>query len=182
MFDIGWGELVVIGIVALIAIGPKELPGVLRSMGHWMGKIRRMASEFQGQFNEAMREAEMTDIKKSVDELNATASSMTNFDPLAEAKQQVDDAFNIKTDNPPPDAASAAPAPSAPAVTETSAVVEMPAPAQEPAPVMTAAPQASFTPQASSTLLPDTDAYVPLQEPAPAGQTPPKKAGGAQPA
>ncbi len=50
MFDIGWSELVVIGVVALIAIGPKELPGVLRSMVHWMGKVRRMASEFHDQF------------------------------------------------------------------------------------------------------------------------------------
>ena len=59
MFDIGWGELLLIGIVALIAIGPKELPGVLRTLGQWMAKLRRMASEFQGQFQEAMREAEM---------------------------------------------------------------------------------------------------------------------------
>jgi sec-independent protein translocase protein TatB len=64
MFDIGWGELVVIGIVALIAIGPKELPTVLRTLGQYMGKVRRMANEFQGQFQEAMREAEMADLKK----------------------------------------------------------------------------------------------------------------------
>ena len=64
MFDIGWSELVVIAVVALIAIGPKELPGVLRTVGQYMGKIRRMASEFQGQFQEAMREAEMADLKK----------------------------------------------------------------------------------------------------------------------
>ena len=69
MFDIGWGELVVIGVVALIAIGPKELPTVLRTVGQWMGKIRRMATEFQGQFQEAMREAEMADLKKQADEL-----------------------------------------------------------------------------------------------------------------
>ena len=48
MFDIGWSELVVIAVVALIAIGPKELPGVLRMVGQWMGKARKMASEFQG--------------------------------------------------------------------------------------------------------------------------------------
>ena len=66
MFDIGWSELVVIAVVALIAIGPKELPAVLRTVGQYMGKIRRMASEFQGQFQEAMREAEMADLKKSV--------------------------------------------------------------------------------------------------------------------
>ena len=58
MFDIGGSELVVIAVVALIAIGPKELPGVLRMVGQWMGKARKMAAEFQGQFQEAMREAE----------------------------------------------------------------------------------------------------------------------------
>ena len=90
MFDIGWSELVVIGVVALIAIGPKELPGVLRAVGQYMGKVRRMASEFQGQFTEAMREAEMADLKKQVDEMTDTAKSYTNFDPLAEVKSQVD--------------------------------------------------------------------------------------------
>ena len=54
MFDIGWSELVVIGVVALIAIGPKELPTVLRTLGQYMGKLRRMASEFQAQFQEAI--------------------------------------------------------------------------------------------------------------------------------
>ena len=46
MFEIGWSELLLIGIVALIAIGPKELPTVLRTLGQWMSKLRRMASEF----------------------------------------------------------------------------------------------------------------------------------------
>ena len=79
MFDIGWGELLVIGIVALVVIGPKELPGVLRMLGQGMTKIRRMASEFQGQFQEAMREAEMHDIKKQVDD---AARGLTSYDPL----------------------------------------------------------------------------------------------------
>ena len=90
MFDIGWSELVVIGVVALIAIGPKELPAVLRTVGQYMGKVRRMASEFQGQFNEAMREAEMADLKTQVDEMTDTAKSFTNFDPLAEVKSGID--------------------------------------------------------------------------------------------
>jgi sec-independent protein translocase protein TatB len=82
MFDIGWSELLVIGVVALIAIGPKELPGVLRSVGHWMGKIRSMASEFQGQFQEAMREAEMSDLKKHADDLNSVTKALTSgLDP-----------------------------------------------------------------------------------------------------
>jgi sec-independent protein translocase protein TatB len=84
MFDIGWGELVLIGIVALIAIGPKELPTVLRSLGQWMGKIKRMANEFQGQFQEALREAEMSDLKKEAEELTSSLSDATKWDPLAD--------------------------------------------------------------------------------------------------
>jgi len=90
MFDIGWSELVVIAVVALIAIGPKELPAVLRTVGQYMGKIRRMASEFQGQFQEAMREAEMADLKKSVDEMTDVAKGFSDFDPLASVKKEVD--------------------------------------------------------------------------------------------
>src|SRR6476619_3580588 len=90
MVDIGWSELVVIAVVALIAIGPKELPAVLRTVGQYMGKIRRMASEFQGQFHEAMREAEMADIKKSVDEMTDVAKGFSDFDPLASVKKEVD--------------------------------------------------------------------------------------------
>ena len=90
MFDIGWSELVVIAVVALIAIGPKELPGVLRMVGQWMGKARKMAAEFQGQFQEAMREAEMADLKKHVDEMADAAKGFTDFDPLASVKKEVD--------------------------------------------------------------------------------------------
>jgi sec-independent protein translocase protein TatB len=78
MFDISWGKLVIIGVVALLVIGPKELPAVLRQLGQWMAKIRRMASEFQGQFQEAMREAEMTDLKKQFDD--TTSSLQSTFD------------------------------------------------------------------------------------------------------
>ena len=93
MFDIGWGELVVIGIVALIAIGPKELPTVLRTLGQYMGKVRRMASEFQGQFQEAMREAEMADLKKQAEDLKSSVSDLTSFDPMASTKKEIESAF-----------------------------------------------------------------------------------------
>jgi sec-independent protein translocase protein TatB len=89
MFDIGWSELVVIGVVALIAIGPKELPGALRTFGQWMGKVRRMAAEFQGQFQEAMREAEMADIKKQVDEMTTAAQDFTSYDPMTEVRKEI---------------------------------------------------------------------------------------------
>ncbi|HET7849096.1 MAG TPA: Sec-independent protein translocase protein TatB [Pseudolabrys sp.] len=96
MFDIGWGELVVIGIVALIAIGPKELPTVLRTLGQYMAKIRSMASEFQGQFQEALREAEMADLKKHADDLNAAVSDIGSFDPVASTQKQLESALEDK--------------------------------------------------------------------------------------
>jgi sec-independent protein translocase protein TatB len=95
MFDIGWSELVVIAVVALIAIGPKELPGVLRMVGQWMGKARKMASEFQGQFNEAMREAEMADLKKSFDEVKEAATGFTSGNIMTSLQKDVSDAMQI---------------------------------------------------------------------------------------
>ena len=90
MFSIGWGEFLIIGIVALLVIGPKELPAVLRSIGQWTTKLRRMASEFQGQFQEAMREAEVADLKKEVDEMTAQAKSYTEFDPIGDVRKELD--------------------------------------------------------------------------------------------
>jgi sec-independent protein translocase protein TatB len=87
MFDISWTEFLLIGVVALIVIGPKELPGVMRTMGQWTRKIRGMAADFQGQFQEAMREAEMTDLKKQVDDM---ASDLTNLDPLKSVREDVE--------------------------------------------------------------------------------------------
>ena len=87
MFDISWSEFLVIGVVALIVIGPKELPGVLRTLGQYTRKVRRMASEFQNQFQEAMREAEMADLKKQVDDM---ASDIKNYDPLKDVRSDVE--------------------------------------------------------------------------------------------
>jgi sec-independent protein translocase protein TatB len=96
MFDIGWSELLVIGVVALIAIGPKELPGVLRMVGQWMGKARRMAAEFQGQFQEALREAEMADLKKSFDEVREAASGFSPTGVISSLQRDVDKALDIE--------------------------------------------------------------------------------------
>ena len=95
MFDIGWSEFVLIAVVALIAIGPKELPGVLRALGQWMGKARKMAAEFQSQFQEAMREAEMADLKKSFDEVREAASGLTSGNIMTSLHKDVTDAFKI---------------------------------------------------------------------------------------
>ncbi|HEX5007872.1 MAG TPA: Sec-independent protein translocase protein TatB, partial [Hyphomonadaceae bacterium] len=93
--DIGWSELVVIAVVALIAIGPKELPGVLRMVGQWMGKARKMAAEFQGQFQEAMREAEMADLKKSFDEVKDVATGLSPANVMTSLQKDVSDALQI---------------------------------------------------------------------------------------
>ncbi|WP_029584430.1 Sec-independent protein translocase protein TatB [Bradyrhizobium sp. URHD0069] len=95
MFDIGWSELVVIAVVALIAIGPKELPGVLRMVGQWMSKARKMAAEFQGQFQEAMREAEMADLKKSFDEVKDTATGFASGNVMTSLEKDVSNALRI---------------------------------------------------------------------------------------
>jgi sec-independent protein translocase protein TatB len=120
MFDIGWSELVVIAVVALIAIGPKELPGVLRMIGQWMGKARKMASEFQGQFQEAMREAEMADLKKSFDEVKEAATGFTSGNLMTSLEKDVSKALDVDVlDKPPaPPMETAAMPPAVPATPE----------------------------------------------------------------
>jgi sec-independent protein translocase protein TatB len=119
MFDIGGSELVVIAVVALIAIGPKELPGVLRMIGQWMGKARKMAAEFQGQFQEAMREAEMADLKKSFDEVKEAASGFTGGNLMTSLQKDFGAALPIDGID-------------KPAMSETPAISETDTPAIEP--------------------------------------------------
>jgi sec-independent protein translocase protein TatB len=101
MFDIGWSEIAVIAVVALIAIGPKELPGVLRMVGQWMGKARKMASEFQGQFQEAMREAEMADLKKTFDDVKDTATGFASNNIMTSLQKDVSESLRIDDLNKP---------------------------------------------------------------------------------
>jgi sec-independent protein translocase protein TatB len=96
MFDIGWSEFAVIAVVALIAIGPKELPGVLRMVGQWIGKARKMAGEFQGQFQEAMREAEMADLKKSFDEVKEAASGFSTGNIMTSLESNANSALGVE--------------------------------------------------------------------------------------
>src|SRR5262245_5386786 len=152
MFDIGWSELLVIGVVALIFIGPKELPTVLRTVGQWVTKIRRMASEFQSQFHEAMREAEMADLKKQVDDLGNTTSNLTSFDPIGSVRKELEGVFDDKskaspdttsTATPPATpAADAPPVPPSPSVEQSAAApASEPAPKPAPLPVEPASPE-----------------------------------------
>jgi sec-independent protein translocase protein TatB len=83
MFEVGWTEMLVIAIVMIVVVGPKDLPNMLRTFGRTTAKLRAMASDFQKQFNEALKEAELDDVKKSVDELRGLS-------PVAEIKKQLD--------------------------------------------------------------------------------------------
>ena len=82
MFDIGWTEMLVIAIVMIVVVGPKDLPRMLRTFGKTTAKLRSMAGDFQKQFNEALKEAELDDVKKSVDQLRS-------LDPRSEIKKQL---------------------------------------------------------------------------------------------
>lgn len=66
MFDLGWTELLVIGIVALIVVGPKDLPGMFRAVGNFVGKAKRMAREFSQAMNDAADDSGMGDIQKTL--------------------------------------------------------------------------------------------------------------------
>lgn len=71
MFDLGWGEMLVIAIVIIVVVGPKELPGMLRTFGKTTSKLRVMANDFRKQFDEALKEAELDDLKKVADDVRA---------------------------------------------------------------------------------------------------------------
>lgn len=134
MFDMSWGEVLVIGAVALIVIGPKDLPKALRAVGNVTGKVRRMAAEFQSQFNDAMREAELDEIRRQVESANQSVSGLnqTAFNSIQTAKDELKGAIEAPPVRagegaapPPPgsDSVGAAP-PSPPAATPASAAPE----------------------------------------------------------
>src|SRR6516225_1699076 len=86
MFDLDVGKMLIVGIVALAVIPPKDLPRVMRTVGQAVGKMRRMAAEFQGQFMDAMREvereADLESVKKEFQAINEQTKIDTNFDPV----------------------------------------------------------------------------------------------------
>lgn len=94
MFDIGWSELLIVGAIALIVIGPRDLPRTLRAIGQMTAKVRRMAGEFQGQFNEAMREAELDEIRRNVESVkDVTFAFDKPFNPIETARNEIKSAI-----------------------------------------------------------------------------------------
>ena len=89
MFDLDAGKMVVFGIVALAVIPPKDLPRVLRTVGKYVGQMRRMAGDFQGQFMQAMKEADLDSVRKEIDDISKSAKIDTTFDPAAMMRDTV---------------------------------------------------------------------------------------------
>jgi sec-independent protein translocase protein TatB len=86
MFDIGWSELMVVAVVAVLVVGPKDLPRMLRAFGSTVGKMKKMAGEFQSQFNEALREAEIDDVRRQVEALG---------DPVSDIRRELQSADRV---------------------------------------------------------------------------------------
>ena len=93
MFDLDISKMIIVGIVALAVIPPKDLPRVMRTVGQTIGKMRRMAAEFQGQFMEAMREvereADLESVKKEFQAINDQAKIDTSFDPVGMMREDM---------------------------------------------------------------------------------------------
>jgi sec-independent protein translocase protein TatB len=93
MFDLDISKMIIVGIVALAVIPPKDLPRVMRTVGQTIGKMRRMATEFQGQFMEAMREvereADLDSVKKEFQAISDQAKIDTSFDPVGMMREDM---------------------------------------------------------------------------------------------
>lgn len=98
MFDIGWTELLIIAVVAIIVVGPKDLPGMLRTLGQYAGKLKRTAGEFREQFDDALRDSELEGLRSELSEMgdmnpvNQIRDSVTeSLDPLKDFTSSIDD-------------------------------------------------------------------------------------------
>ena len=131
MFEISWSELLILAVVTLIFVGPKELPVFLRTLGRYAGSIKRQAAEFRSQFDAAMREAELDTMRKEMEAMQASVNS-----EIMNAKSSVGDAAK---------ATSAVHAAAEPSIAKPAAAVAEPVAAAssgaEPQPPMPAPPR-----------------------------------------
>jgi sec-independent protein translocase protein TatB len=94
MFDFAWSELAVIAVVALVVIGPKDLPRVMRTVGFWVRKARAVAHEFQGSLEQMVREAELDEIRQKVEKatsFNVEDEIARHIDPHGEIHKGLSD-------------------------------------------------------------------------------------------
>ena len=146
MFDIAWSEFLVVAVVALVVVGPRDLPALLRTVGKTIASLKRMAGEFQGQFNEAMREAELDDLKNQVTGLKDSASKMVGASPFQIARDEIKNALADKPKKTP--SALAGEEPAADFADDTPSAFAPPAPPIPPPLDQPSPPSASdFTPR-----------------------------------
>jgi sec-independent protein translocase protein TatB len=96
LFDIGWPELLLIGVVALVVIGPKDLPRALRTAGFWVRKARTLSREFQSSIDQMIREAELDEVRQEL-------KKATEFDLEKEIKQTIDPTGELTESIKPPE-------------------------------------------------------------------------------
>src|SRR6478672_9594679 len=124
MFDFAWSEIALIAVVALIAIGPKDMPVAIRAVTGWIKKARRMAAEFQTHVDEMVREADLHEVRASINEIR-------NFDIRGEIERNVDPDGSLRSTfaGNPLESAAASPAVAETAVSEAT-VTELERPAE----------------------------------------------------
>ena len=96
MFDISWSELLILGVVTLVFVGPKELPTLMRTLGKYAGVVRRHGNEFKFQFDAAMREAELESVREEVEKMQTSINS-----EVMRATAHVDEASKLARVEPP---------------------------------------------------------------------------------
>lgn len=158
MFEIGWLELLVIAVVLIVVVGPKDLPGMLRTFGRTTSQLRRMAGDFRRQFDDALREAE-------IDEVRKTAADLKKLDPTADIRKAMNPMKAVGDEiRSSLKAATKAPDPSVPSATA-------------PATPMKSAPAAAVAPLAANDTTASDEATVavppPHDEPAPQAESVP---------
>ncbi|WP_082477358.1 Sec-independent protein translocase protein TatB [Rhizobium sp. Leaf371] len=159
MLDVGWTELVVIAIVLIIVVGPKDLPPMLRTFGKMMSKMRGMATDFRHQFDEALREADLDDVRKTLSDaqkLNPAHSLREAMNPLRQMGNDIKADLQKATR---PDERPAAVMSDIPPAPEIAASVATPAEqpvavAEGPAPDTNAAHQIAPAPVVSAPVVP----------------------------
>jgi sec-independent protein translocase protein TatB len=118
MLDIGWSELLVVAVVAIIVVGPKDLPKLMRSIGFYAGKLRRTVADFRRQFDEAMAESEAEEVRKNIESIRRSMGPVDLKAPLdkpvmtPQAPQTPPS--QPETPQPPPQPASVTPEPASP--------------------------------------------------------------------
>ena len=166
MFDLAWSEIALIGVVALVVIGPKDLPEAIRGVARGISKLRRMASEFQGQADELVREANLEEVRQSINEIR-------RFNVRDEFTKAVDKDGSIRktfTEDPlrpgytPPATPSMTPAAAPEAESFGPPVPPAPEPPRPAAPAFIPPSAVPAPPAAAS---PAAPAFVPPAEPAP---------------